>query len=69
MCAVVSAYQMMTDPSPEPECWDRDQNILDQVHTYIETLVLEYHLAVHEREWNFCLEVMAQWLVHWTSSR
>lgn len=34
MCAVVSAYQMMTDPGPEPQCWDKDQNILDQVHMY-----------------------------------
>lgn len=35
VCAVVCAYQMMTDPSPEPECWEREQNILDQVQPTI----------------------------------
>ena len=31
MCTLVCAYQMMNDPSPEPECWEQDQNIIDQV--------------------------------------
>ncbi|CAI8037876.1 Tyrosine-protein phosphatase non-receptor type 1, partial [Geodia barretti] len=31
LCALACAYQMMTDPIPEPLSWEPDQNILDQV--------------------------------------
>ena len=33
LCALACAYQMMTDPIPEPPSWEPDQNILDQVRT------------------------------------
>lgn len=38
MCALASAYQMITDPSPEPGCWNRDPNILDQVIITVQSL-------------------------------
>ena len=35
LCALTCAYQLMTDPSPEPQSWEQEQNILDQVCSYL----------------------------------
>lgn len=35
VCAASAAYELMTSPEPEPQCWEMESHILDQVHAHV----------------------------------